>query len=183
MKEFYQKHKQIIVFLLRALGIYLAWSLLYDGWLYEDKRVDALLVKHLISSSSALLQFTGYTVYTQVGLIGITEPSVLVVSPSCDGLSLFVLFAGFIIAYPGKWKQKFIFIPIGLLIIDALNVLRIAALVLIVYKKPQWLEFNHSYTFTLIMYLIIFGLWMWWIKRTNLVVRGKKMKVSEKAND
>jgi len=148
------------------------WSIVYNGWLQSNPIADTFLIQHLISISSLILRKLGYSIFTQADLIGIEGSSGLIVSAPCDGLSLFVLFAGFIIAFPGKIKSKFIYIPIGLLIIDIINIIRIVALVIIVKYAPHKLEFNHSYTFTLIMYIIIFFLWMFWIK--HFASLGKK---------
>lgn len=165
MREFYQKNKALIVFLLRAAGIYLIWFIVYKGWLYKDGTIDHFLITHLIRITSFVLKTIGYTIFNEGRLIGIENSTGLIVSTSCDGFSLFMLFAGFIMAYPGSIRSKFIFIPIGLLIIDLLNIVRIITLVIIVKYSPQWLEFNHSYTFTLIMYMIIFFMWVVWIKK------------------
>jgi exosortase/archaeosortase family protein len=164
MRTFYQNHKLIIVFLLRALGIYLLWYILYNSLIYKNHSIDTFLIQHLIGATSFILKTIGFTIFTKTDLIGIVNSSGLIVSPPCDGLSLFVLFAGFIMAYPGRLKSKFVFIPIGLLIIDLINIIRIVSLVMIAKYSPKWLEFNHSYTFTLIMYVIIFFMWMWWVR-------------------
>jgi exosortase/archaeosortase family protein len=75
---------------------------------------------------------------------------------------LFALFAGFVVAFPGKIKNKLWFIPLGILIIHLTNIIRILALAIIAYKSPNYLEFNHNYTFTVSVYIIVFALWMIW---------------------
>lgn len=165
MMDFYKKNKGLIIFLLRAAGIYLAWYIIYNGWLYKNGVIDKLLISHLVTTTSLVLKAMGFTVFTEGRLIGLVDSSGLIVNQPCDGLSLFVLFTGFIMAYPGKLGSKFIFIPIGLIIIDLVNIVRIIVLVIIVKYSPQSLEFNHSYTFTLIMYVIIFLMWVGWIRK------------------
>lgn len=167
MMELYKKNKALIIFLLRAAGIYLFWYIIYNGWIYKNGVIDNLLIEHLISATAIALKVMGFTIFTEGRLIGIVDSTGLIVNQPCDGLSLFALFAGFIIAYPGKLRSKFIFIPIGLLIIDLVNIVRIIALVIIVKYTPQSLEFNHSYTFTFIMYVIIFLMWVGWIKKQS----------------
>jgi hypothetical protein len=41
--------------------------------------------------------------------------------------------------------------------------LRAAILALIQLKAPEHLDFNHHYTFTVIVYSFIFALWMIWV--------------------
>jgi len=50
-------------------------------------------------------------------------------------------------------------------------------LAIINYVAPQYVEFNHTYTFTLFVYGIIFLLWMWWVKSSL-----KENKANEQKN-
>ena len=115
----------------------------------------------------------GHLTFDAGKVVGISGTAGLLISPSCDGLNLMVLFAAFIGAFPGTIYSKFWFIPVGILIIDALNVLRIVILSLILLYKPSALSFNHSYTFTLIVYVVIFLLWIVWLKKySSLAVKA-----------
>jgi exosortase family protein XrtF len=99
--------------------------------------------------------------------VGIDGTHGLWIGDPCNGLTLFALFAIFIVAYPGPWKHKLWFIPVGITVIHFLNVMRITALCIIVMKRPEWLDFNHTYTFQLLMYGFIFGLWWIWIQKLS----------------
>jgi exosortase/archaeosortase family protein len=57
------------------------------------------------------------------------------------------------------------FIPLGIVLIYCLNVLRIIGLSFNKYYDYQSADFNHHYTFTVIVYAGIFALWMWWATR------------------
>jgi len=157
-------NKQTLLFLVKITIIYLSWYILYRSWLYGNGTLDNLLINHLTFSIKSVLNLFGFQTFNNPGLVGINESIGVIVSEPCDGLSLFVVFAGFIFAYPGNFKNKLWFIPLGIILIDLLNILRIATLCILVKYKPGWLAFNHSYTFTLIVYGIIFLLWLLWIK-------------------
>jgi exosortase family protein XrtF len=73
------------------------------------------------------------------------------------------LFVSFIIAFSGNWKHKLIFIPAGLILIHVFNIIRTALLAIIVVYKPGWTDFNHKYTFTATIYIVIFILWVVWV--------------------
>ena len=96
------------------------------------------------------------------------EPVVLV-ADECNGLELFVLYAGFIICFPGKIKFKLIFIPIGILLIYFVNVIREIVLALNYKFFRESFEFNHKYTYVLIVYIFVFILWRIWIKRYSII--------------
>lgn len=98
---------------------------------------------------------------------------ILRIESACNGLVLMMLFAGFIIAFPGPWKHKLWFIPLGIVIIHVVNILRVAALGWNYVSASRSFEFNHKYTFELVVYCVIFLMWMWWsnqyanLKRNN----------------
>jgi exosortase/archaeosortase family protein len=74
-------------------------------------------------------------------------------------VGLFAVFTLFLLAYPGPWRHKAWFIAFGLLTIHVINVLRIAALCIIVTIDYELLNFNHDYTFYVIVYGWVFLLW------------------------
>ena len=51
------------------------------------------------------------------------------------------------------------------LIIHLINAIRIVALAIIVDVNPDWLYFNHNYTFNIIVYSFVFILWYIWAKK------------------
>ncbi|MFC5270527.1 exosortase X [Adhaeribacter terreus] len=157
--------QQIIRFLGTALALYAVWYLCYDLWLFPDGRLDTWLSEQEVFLSDYGLRLFGYQAsHSDTTLFINTYPVVLVGNP-CNGMVLFALFAGFIIAYPGPWKAKLFYVPVGIFLIYLLNVLRIMALALNSFHSRHTLEFNHKYTFAFVVYACIFGFWMLWIKR------------------
>jgi exosortase/archaeosortase family protein len=63
----------------------------------------------------------------------------------------------------------------GLIIIHFLNVARVVGLALIVHYNEAWLSFNHDYTFTLVVYGVVFGLWWFWINKFSIADSAKKI--------
>ena len=160
-------------FLLVAVAMYLAWFFGYEQWLAHDGRLDAALCQHIARSSVAVLRALGFPaaldarIPTLVLMAG--EQSVVVGVP-CNGLVLYALFAGFVLAFPGPWAHKAWFIPAGIALIWLLNVGRVAALAINHHYAHQTVDFNHHYTFTFVVYACIFGLWMLWARRLAVLV-------------
>ena len=161
------RHKSIVGFLLKAISLYIVWFIFYDFFIAPNGTIDFWLDHRLASDASTLLNMLGYVSDTIPGikqtLVRIQGVSMIGVGNPCNGLELFALFSGFIICFPGNLKKKLFFIPIGILGIHCINVLRTLALTLIQYKSPENLEFNHHYTFTIIVYLFIFFMWIQWV--------------------
>ncbi|WP_348533730.1 exosortase X [Hymenobacter nitidus] len=155
-------------FLLLAIAFYALWFFGYERGLALDGRLDALLSANITAASSATLRALGFD--TSVHgldpylLLLNSQPAVHVGHP-CNGLVLYALFAGFVLAFPGPWARKLWFIPVGMLVIYLINIVRIAALALNHLYSAETVEFNHHYTFTFIVYGFIFLLWMLWARR------------------
>lgn len=170
--------------LLRFLGLgallYLAWYVFYEFIIRPKTGLDALVIDVIVRHSRALLTILGYVLdpaMTREGVanaVAITGSPGVTVGAPCDGMALFGLYTVFVIAYPGKLVHKLWFIPVGIAIIHAVNVVRVAALAVVMDINPNWLAFNHDYTFTLLVYGIVFALWYVWVQRF-----GPKLKTSK----
>lgn len=167
-----------IRFVATALLLYALWYALYELWLHPQRSLELLIVDNLILLSSGILKLLGYQLITAPVLnenirIGIDGTYGLYIADSCAGITLFALFTGFIIAYPGPIIKKLIFIPLGLVTIHLINVLRITGLCIITFHAPEYLDFNHHYTFTIIVYIYVFLLWVLWVN----IVKNSKSQV------
>jgi exosortase/archaeosortase family protein len=89
----------------------------------------------------------------------------VVVGNRCNGLFTIAMYIGFLVAYPGRWLPKMAFIVLGPFLIFFSNVLRVIALALNWVNSPDTFDFNHKYTYTFVVYSIVFLLWMWWINK------------------
>ena len=155
-------------FLLVAVLMYLAWFFGYEQWLAHDGRLDHALCAQISAASVAVLQPLGFAAAIAPAnnlLVMMNGQPAVIVGVPCNGLVLYALFGGFILAFPGPWQRKLWFIPAGIFLIWVLNVLRVAALAINHHYAHQSVDFNHHYTFNFIVYGCIFGLWMLWSRR------------------
>lgn len=83
----------------------------------------------------------------------------------CLGRNLMGLFAGFLVAFPGRIDTKLWFIPMGLGLVFLINILRIVALYLTNKYYPQYMDINHHTVFKYSVYALTFLLWYIWITR------------------
>jgi exosortase family protein XrtF len=163
----------ILTILTRLLFLYIAWFVIYNLWLHPKETIDLLVIDNTISISSTVLKLFGFTVFTGADrLIGIDGSSGLWIGDSCNGITLFAVFAGFILAFPGNAKSKLWYIPLGIVSIHLMNVVRIIVLAILDLHSRAWTEFNHTYTFTMIVYGYIFFLWIYWINRYSSITRS-----------
>lgn len=83
----------------------------------------------------------------------------------CNAISVIILFIAFIVAFSGKLKTTLLFLFGGSLMIYLLNIVRIALLVILLYKYPNQSHILHDAFFPLFIYGVVFLLWIIWINK------------------
>ena len=156
-------------FLTISAVLFSIWVVAYQYWIY-DNWLDQAIIDNLTWLSTGLLELFNFELIpeydpTSFRTIGIDGTGGLWIGNECDGLYLFAIFSIIMIAFPGNWKNKRWFIPLGLVIIHIVNVLRIVALAITLKYWPDMLDFNHTYVFQVIIYGVIFYLWYVWVTK------------------
>lgn len=174
------REKKILRFIGVFLGLYLVWMMLYYWLINPWGELDKLVINDSSLWSLWLLDKLGYPTFQglneTIRTIGIAGTHGLWIGDPCNGLTLFALFSLFIIAYPGKWKHKLWYVPLGITLIHTMNIIRITALCIITLRHPDWLEFNHTYLFQIFMYMFIFALWYVWIRMSSPALADENKK-------
>lgn len=173
------KQNRLLKFLVTSSAVYLGLYLLYEFYIKKHTSIDINFIRMIIRSSDVILHWFGYNTYMRLGDtdypgIGIDGDDGVWVGASCNALTLFFLFGVFILAYPGHQKNKIWFIPMGILTIHILNIFRVVMLAYISKFHKEYLDFNHTYTFTFIIYCYIFFLWMLWVNKFSTRTDAKK---------
>ena len=58
-------------FILKALGIFILWYVVYELWLLPDGRLDAWVAHNIIGVSAGIVRAMDYTVFTYDRVVGI----------------------------------------------------------------------------------------------------------------
>lgn len=157
-------------FLVMAISLWLGWLILYHQWIHPWGGLDRLVINHLVDIAGSLLTSLGYELLPEPRIdleryIGVQGGSHLWIGDPCDGIPLFAVFSVFVLAFPGPWRHKAWFIPLGIVVVHLLNGMRVAALCIVVTQGYRWLEFNHDYTFYVVVYGAVFALMWLWVRR------------------
>ncbi|MEO0404714.1 MAG: archaeosortase/exosortase family protein, partial [Bacteroidota bacterium] len=143
------------------------------------------VIDKIVRHSEEIMTFIGMDVQEfQDGLyrrrLGVMGSNGVTIGAPCNGLVLFALFVVFVLAFPGSWKHKMWFLPTGVIGIHVMNCFRVIALAVIFDYNPDWLEFNHDYTFTIIVYSFVFLLWYIYVNGLSSI--PKKVDASPAAS-
>jgi exosortase/archaeosortase family protein len=174
----------IILFLLRNSSEINPDSLKYK---IQHAQIIYDFYKIIIYCSYYFLKLIGYDAYIYysetiykygVYAIGINGSGSVFMGISCLGISLMGGFIALIVSYPGKIKYKLWYIPMGILIIQILNVLRMSTLTLLMhygfkytfndYNLFCFFKMNHHDLFNLFIYFIIFIMFVVYINKFGM---------------
>ena len=163
-----KKNKFLISFFAKAILAYFVWFILYENWLMKVGSLDNLVIGNLVYFTDIFLKGIGYETFVYDHIIGIQGSHGVFIGTPCNGLDLMALFAGFVIIFKGRIIDKVWFICLGLIIIHFLNLIRVISLTIIAKTSPDFLDFNHKYTFTIALYLLVFVGWMIWVGKFSI---------------
>lgn len=173
------KDKRLFRFIAVCICTYISWYLIYNLWLEPLGQLDFWLTKMVAQNTTESLNLLGINAVSQMhGLNQMIKhldgKKILTISNACNGLVLYPLFIGFILAIPGTIKHMIGMIVGGCILIYIFNVVRAVLLCLIKVNAPQHLDFNHRYTFVIFIYGIIFTLWIFWVNNYAGISRAVK---------
>lgn len=172
--------KPLTRFLLKSVVLYLGWHLLWYNWIEPDGRLNHYLTYNTAWISEVMINAFSSDTYSlspfsqENTYLFRNQVPVVLIEHGCNGLILMVLFAAFVIAFPGPWQQKLWYVPAGILAIYLINSLRVIGLALNQIFSKNSFEFNHKYTFTILVYGAIMLFWMVWVNRFSGIQNGGK---------
>lgn len=165
-------------FLLKVVGIYFCWYVIYELWLLPQGSLDQWLTTNIVSVSAGILDLMNYEYFARGRLLGIGESAGIYLANGCSGISAIGLFVGFIIAYPGSWTARSAFIILGICVIYLVNAARIVILAITQVQWPAYFDITHDYSTTAIFYMVIFGLWVIWANFGSAESTEKSLNVA-----
>ncbi len=189
VKEYYQD-KRYTSYIDVGLFILLIFSFhfLYIGWVAIDYYPLTNLISRLFDWASMLLfnqscwvleHIFGIDYITHKQIIGVINSndtySFISVAPECTSLKQWLHWLFLMLIFPGPWKHKMWYIPLGLVIIEFINVVRVVGITLCMIPFPNHFDFFHDYFFKTFFYLMIFVMWMIWVEK----FLHKKTKIKE----
>lgn len=169
MKEF----KPAFLFLTIFLGLYLGLNIIYGVWVSSFGNTADSATMLITTQTSHILNLFGERTHTipkegspTVAIIKDNRMA-LSVFEGCNSINVMIVFVSFLFAFKGNWKKMVWFLPVGLVLIYAANLMRIVALYYVAEYWRQYFYYIHKYMFTAVIYLIVFMLWWWWIEKVS----------------
>jgi len=139
----------------------------YNAFLDEHLNYIRLLRHVLLGISAQIINWFGYTAITNDLDLLVAGHGTIQVVYTCLGLGIMSFFTAFVIAYPRKWKAKLLFLLLGNIGIQLLNIFRFIFLAIFWDKKRGNIILDHHTIFNIIIYVIIAISIYFWIRHDD----------------
>lgn len=152
-------------------GVYSYWIKTFKG---EPDPITQLVSDHTVK----VMTWMGFDVHQEPTVeessstIFIDGNSAVRVFEGCNGIAVFILFIAFIFAFRASWNTA-MYAVFGGLVIHFFNLFRIGGLAWIAVFRPEYMYFTHKYLFTLILYAVVFGLWVIYVRKWGREVKKR----------
>ncbi len=170
----------VVLFLMKFIVLYEVLILIYNYFFDHSLWLSRDYIDFITDCSASFINIvSNLNATSKDAYLTINDKLCVFVGKGCSAIEVFILFFSFIIVYSGKWKQKLIFLFTGFWIIFFINVIRVAALGYIALYYPAYLDINHKYYFTAIVYSIVFLLWFVYVKYYSEDKPNSEIKLKE----
>lgn len=166
-----KEQKAILFFLLKFIGLYLVLNTVYGFWISSYDPLPDPFTVTVTHQSIALISLTednitvGERANTPSVPILQEGRSIVSVYEGCNSVNVMIVFVSFIVAYTSTLKKTLLFGLVGIVLIYVFNLFRVGILFFIAKYYPQNLYFFHKYLFTGLLYVMVFILWYFWVKK------------------
>ena len=171
MFQILKKYKAAIYFILRFFVVYTILTLLYNQFLNTFENYPDSITELVAEQSKKIVNFFNYKTETAIVetesfvRFYINDSYIARIVEGCNGISVYILYISFIIAFRGSLKHTLLFVILGTAFLYLSNILRVSILSIGLYKFPEHAEFLHQIVFPVLIYGMVFLLWILWVNK------------------
>lgn len=86
------------------------------------------------------------------------------IQPGCNGVEATVILIAGMVAFPAPWRLRLIGLAIGIVAVQAINVLRVISLFYLGQWNLDWFQFAHLYVWQALIMFDVLIVWLLWIR-------------------
>lgn len=159
----WRAYRQEIVFLVLFLAI-LGGGFTAIALNAINDRVIEPFTAGIARVSGATLDLIGQDISVQGAIIRSSRFAVNIKN-GCNGVETMIIFLAAVLAFPAGWKARGIGLVLGMIAIQAVNLVRVVALFLTGAYFPQLFDSSHTVVWQTIVILFGVLLWIFWASR------------------
>ncbi len=163
---FWRAHRQEVTFLAVFVLILGGGFTLLSVNAVNDRVVEPFTAG-VARASGAALELIGQDVRMQDTVI--RGPRFAVnIENGCNGVETMLIFSAAVLAFPASWKARAAGLVLGLVAIQAVNLVRVVALFLTGAYLPRFFDSSHTVVWQTVVILFGVLLWIFWAHRFAL---------------
>jgi exosortase/archaeosortase family protein len=136
----------------------------------------------LLNMTSGILEAMGYRVSIMGIWLRVVGRGGFNMAYDCLGYGVMSFLIAFVVAYPKSLKSKLWFLPLGLLLIQTLNIIRFVLLGLFWKQSGLKEHIDHHDIFNIVLYIVLLMVIYFWINDNKLNKSGKEAVTIHEAN-
>jgi exosortase/archaeosortase family protein len=159
--------KDIALFVVILFGFHFFYNILLrplitmDGYNFVWIYLQQLLYRH---STWVMEHIFGWAFMREGYHIVFPGHGSIIVDESCSATKWLLHFLVLMLIFPGPWKHKLWFIPLGLIVVHLISISRIVGLSAVFRYNPESFDFFHDYVFRPFFYSMLFLIWVIWLE-------------------
>ncbi|MBL7873729.1 MAG: exosortase family protein XrtF [Cyclobacteriaceae bacterium] len=178
LRSLLKENRKALLFLGKFVGLYLVlntgYGLFIEGYSPGTDPITMMVARNTQSLLSIFYQditlhSTELSAHVTIANKGLR---IINVFEGCNSINVIIVFLVFMISYGGPRKALIKFSVWGIVILYAINLLRVSLLFWVAIYYPNSLYFFHKFFFTGIIYGCVFVLWYRWINQVRLHESG-----------
>ena len=162
-QSFFASYRQEILFVSIFMAI-LAGGFTLISWQPVNDNVIVPFTGGVAKASGVALNVIGQGISMDGTKIR-NERFAVNIKNGCNGVETMIIFLAAVIAFPAAWKAKLAGLAIGILAIQAVNLIRVVALFLTGAYFPSFFDSSHTVVWQTIVILSGVLLWIFWANR------------------
>lgn len=88
----------------------------------------------------------------------------VIIEAGCNGVEACIILIAALLAYPASWRTRLVGLAIGLVAVQAVNLLRIISLFYLAQWSKPVFEFAHLYLWQALIMLDVVVVWLLWMR-------------------
>lgn len=161
--SFWQKNRRELTFLiLFAVLLGGSFTLISVNWV-NDHIIEPFTAG-IAKVSGATLDLLGQDVRMQ-GTIIRGRRFAVNIRNGCNGVEAMLIFLAAVLAFPAPWRSRLLGLALGIVAIQAVNLVRVVALYLTGAYFPSWFDASHTVVWQTLVILFSVLLWILWANR------------------
>jgi len=132
---------------------------------FAQARIVTPWTEAVASTSTAVMRTFDTTITTSGNVIGSSStPFAVSIEAGCNGVEATLVLVAAMLAFPAPWRHRLRGIVVGIIAVQALNVLRVISLFYLGRWNRTAFEWAHLYVWQALIMLDVLIVWIIWVR-------------------